>query len=72
MAPRPEDDTLKVSELAELKRNLLLLSGSGVQNYYRDVHKECSLEHDLIGMPQSRRVWKHSCYRPLVRPTKLR
>jgi hypothetical protein len=44
MAPRPEDDTLKVSELAELKRNLLLLSGSGVQNYYRDVHKECSLE----------------------------
>jgi hypothetical protein len=44
MAPRPEDDALSESELAELKRNLLLLSGSSVGNFYRDAHKECSLE----------------------------
>jgi len=44
MAPRPNDDALTESELAELKRNLLLLSGSGVENFYRDAHKECSLE----------------------------
>ena len=44
MAPRPEDDALTESELAELKRNLLLLSGPSVQNFYRDAHKECSLE----------------------------
>jgi hypothetical protein len=31
MAPRPEDDVLTESELAELKRNLLWLSGSGVE-----------------------------------------
>jgi hypothetical protein len=45
MAPRSEDDALTESELAELKRNLLLLSGPGVENFYRDAHKECSLEH---------------------------
>jgi len=45
MVPRPEDDALTESELAELKRNLLLLSGSSVQTFYRDAHKECSLEH---------------------------
>ena len=44
MAPRPEDDALTESELAELKRNLLLLSGSSVESFYRDSHRECSLE----------------------------
>ena len=44
MAPRPEDDTLTESELAELKRNLQLLSGPSVESFYRDAHKECSLE----------------------------
>ena len=45
MALRREDDALTESELAELKRNLLLLSGPSVENFYRDAHKECSLEH---------------------------
>lgn len=39
MAPRPEDDTLTESELAEIKRNLLLLRGPCVQSFYRDAHK---------------------------------
>jgi hypothetical protein len=45
MVLRREDNALTESELAELKRNLLLLSGHGVENFYRDAHRECSLEH---------------------------
>lgn len=44
MTPRPEDDALTQPEVEELKRNLLLLSGSSVESFYRDAHKECSLE----------------------------
>jgi hypothetical protein len=60
MAPRREDDALTESELAELKRNLLLLSGPGVENFYRDAHKECSLEHKPSPKAMQRLVtaWK--------------
>lgn len=44
MAPRPEPDKLSEAELAELKRNLLLLSGPHVQNFYRAAHRACSSE----------------------------
>jgi hypothetical protein len=45
MEPQPEDDDiLTEAKLAEVKRNLLLLSGSGVMNFYRDAHRACSLE----------------------------
>ena len=44
MSPRPKDDTLPESELAELKRNLVVLSGPGVEHFYRRAHKECNLE----------------------------
>ena len=48
MTPRLEDDTLTESELGELKRNLLLLSGTSVENFYRDAHRAlCEIEHFL-------------------------
>ena len=60
MARRPEDDALTESELAELKRNLLLLSCSSVESFYRDAHKECSLERkpDAKAIQQLVTAWK--------------
>ena len=49
MAPRTEDDKLTDAELDELERNLLLLSGRHVQNFYRDAHKACSLLREQQG-----------------------
>jgi len=44
--PRPENDqdALTESELAELRRNLSMLSGPSVEDFYRHAHKDCSLE----------------------------
>ena len=60
MAHRPEDDKLTESELAELKRNLLLLSGPNVQDFYRDARKACILERkpNLKAMWQLVTAWK--------------
>jgi len=45
MAHRWDDgDALTQSELAELRRNLTLLSGPSVEDFYRQAHKDCSLE----------------------------
>lgn len=45
MARRPkEQDALTDSELAELRRNLSLLSGHHVMNFYRNAYRDCSPE----------------------------
>jgi len=45
MARRPADgDSLSETELAELRRNLSLLSGPSVVDFYRDAYKECAVE----------------------------
>ena len=45
MARRPDDgDSLSETELAELRRNLSLLSGPSVVDFYRDAYKECAVE----------------------------
>ena len=45
MARRQDDgDALSESELAELRRNLSLLSGASVVDFYRDAYKECAVE----------------------------
>jgi len=41
---REDRDAWTESELAELRRNLSLLSGPSVEDFYRQAHKECSLE----------------------------
>jgi hypothetical protein len=42
--PRDDRDAPTESELAELRRNLSLLSGASVEDFYREAHKDCSLE----------------------------
>jgi len=45
MAGRHNDsDPLTESELAELRRNLSLLSRQSVEDFYREAHRDCTLE----------------------------
>jgi len=45
MARRPDDEkALTESELAELHRNLSLLSGPSVVDFYREAYGECAAE----------------------------
>lgn len=44
---RPEtskEEAMSEKEIAELRRNLSLLSPSGVEKFYRETHKACELE----------------------------
>jgi len=60
MAPKPEDDTLTEAELKELQRNLALLSGPHVADFYRQAHSACSLERrpSPKAMQQFVTAWK--------------
>jgi hypothetical protein len=45
MARRPDhEEALTESELAELRRNLSMLSGPHVMDFYRDAYRDCALE----------------------------
>ena len=45
MARRPDDsEALTESELAELRRNLSMLSGRHVMDFYRDTYRDCAPE----------------------------
>jgi hypothetical protein len=40
----PKEEAMSEKEIAELRRNLSLLSPSGVEKFYRETHKACELE----------------------------
>ena len=61
MARRPDDsEALTASELAELRRNLALLSGPSVIDFYREAYRDCSVEREPNAKAMQRLVtaWK--------------
>jgi hypothetical protein len=61
MARSPDkQDAFTEAEVAELRRNLALLSGPSVVDFYRDAHRDCAVERKPDGKAIQRLVtaWK--------------
>jgi len=61
MARRPEEnDSFSESQIAELRRNLSLLSGPSVIDFYREAYRECAIERKPCAKAIQRLVtaWK--------------